>query len=125
MTMDSGDLNQMNSIKYITMVLVLSAAFILTGSYEQARAEDEIVSFNTATVEEFLAIEDVDIPESLAKSIVAYRKKNGRFKDPMDLRKVPGMSDAFFEDLNPVLSEDEKDVVYDPDAEPALAPSKC
>ena len=83
------------------------------------------ICFNKASVQEFMAIEDVEIPETLAKAIVAYREKNGPFNDPTDLSKVPGMTNELIEELNPVMSEDGSDVVYDPDAEPALAPSKC
>jgi competence protein ComEA len=82
-----------------------------------------IVNLNTATVEEIMAIEDIDIPESLAKAIVDYRNQHGKFTKPEDLIKVPGMTQDFLEELNPVLKDG--DVVHDPNAEPALAPSKC
>lgn len=82
-----------------------------------------IVSFNKATVEELMAIEDVDIPEELAQAIVDYRKAHGEFKTPDDMIKVPGMTQDFLEELNPVILDG--DVVFDPDAEPSLAPSKC
>ncbi|MEZ7196312.1 ComEA family DNA-binding protein [Pseudodesulfovibrio karagichevae] len=83
-----------------------------------------IVSFNTATAEQLMAIEDIDIPEDLAKAIVDYRKANGPFKSAEDMLKVPGMTQDFMEELNPQVTDD-GDVIYDPDAEPALAPSKC
>jgi competence protein ComEA len=82
-----------------------------------------VVSLNKATAEEIMAIEDIDIPEELAKAIVDYRKTHGNFTKPEDLIKVPGMTQDFLEELNPVLLDG--DIVYDPDAEPALAPSKC
>lgn len=88
-----------------------------------AMAQDDIVSFNKAGVEEIMAIEDVDIPEELAKAIVKYREANGPYKKAEDLIKVPGMTQDFLEELNP--QEMDGDVIYDPDAEPALAPSKC
>jgi competence protein ComEA len=65
----------------------------------------------------------LDIPEELAQAIVDYREKNGPFKRAEDLLKVPGMTQDFLEELNP--QEVEGDVIYDPDAPPALAPSKC
>ena len=55
-------------------------------------------------------------PEVIAKAIVAYREKNGPFKSPEDLLKVPGITDEIFEDLNPVVSEDGSDIIYDPDS---------
>jgi len=97
----------------------LLLALCLTGP----ASADGIVSFNKATVEELMAIEDIDIPEELATAIVEYRKANGPFKEPDDLLNVPGMTQDFMEELNPALLDG--DVVYDPEAEPALAPSKC
>ena len=107
--------------KYIAAILILLLGIALMPAVK-AHAEG-IVSLNTATVEEIMAIEDIDIPEELAKSIVDYRTQHGKFTKPEDLIKVPGMTQDFLEELNPVLKDG--DVVYDPDAEPALAPSKC
>jgi competence protein ComEA len=104
--------------------LVFTVVLAFSGIMPVAQAEGGIVNLNKASAEEIAAIEDAELPESLAKAIVEYREKNGPFKDPTDLRKVPGMTDDFYESLNPVLSDD-GDVIYDPDAEPALAPSKC
>ena len=95
---------------------------ILGGMMSVAQA-DGIVSLNKATVKELMGIEDIRLPEKLCKAIVDYRTKNGPFKDPLDLRKVPGMTNAWFEKLNPVKKDG--DIVYDPDAEPVLSPSKC
>lgn len=86
-------------------------------------ADDGIVSFNKATAEEIMAIEGIDIPKELAKAIVEYREKNGPYRTSSDLQKVPGMTQDFLEELNP--QEKDGDVFYDPDALPALAPSKC
>jgi competence protein ComEA len=111
----------------ITSGLLSAAIFVvalaLGGTMSAALAQQGVVSLNKATVKELTSIEDVRLPESLAKAIVEYRKKNGPFKDPMQLRKVPGMTNAWFEKLNPVLKDG--DVIHDPDAEPVLSPSKC
>lgn len=93
-------------------------------SVSAAFAQDDIVSFNTASAEEIMAIEDVDIPADIAKAIVDYRAANGPFKKAEDMIKVPGMTQDFIEELNPQVTDD-GDVVFDPEAEPALAPSKC
>jgi len=86
-------------------------------------AKGQVVSFNTATVDQLANIEDAKIPSELAQAIVKYREENGVYKTPEALLKVPGMTNDFFEMLNPTLKDG--DVVHDPDAEPALAPSKC
>jgi competence protein ComEA len=83
-----------------------------------------IVSFNKATAKEIMAIEDIEIPDEIAEAIVKYRNDHGTFKVPEDIQKVPGMTQDLIEELNPVL-DDTGDVVFDPEAEPALAPSKC
>ena len=87
-------------------------------------AEDEIVSLNKASLEQINALfEELELPEELAESIVKFRKENGPFKSPEEMVAVPGMTQDFIEEINPQLLNG--DVVYDPDAEPALAPSKC
>lgn len=98
----------------MVLALVLCAASAFAGG---------VVSLNKATAEELTNIEDIDIPQSLAESIVKYRKDHGPFKRAEDLLKVPGMTQDFWEELNPQVRNG--DVIYDPDAEPALAPSKC
>ena len=105
-------------------ILVTFCVVFLTGLLVGTALADDIVSFNKASVEEIMALcEELDISEELAKAIVKYREEHGPFKKPEDLQKVPGMTQDFLEELNPVLKDG--DVVYDPDAEPALAPSKC
>ncbi|MBE0557133.1 MAG: helix-hairpin-helix domain-containing protein, partial [Proteobacteria bacterium] len=97
------------------MVGLLSAAifaFVLVagGATSVAQAQQKIISLNKATVKDLMSIEDFTLPEKLCKAIVEYRTKNGPFKDPLQLRKVPGMTNAWFEKLNPVLKDG--DVVY-------------
>lgn len=107
------------------MKKIISLLFLLAlCAASPALANDEIVSFNTASVEELVAIEWIDIPEELAQAIVDYRTANGPFRSPEEMAKVPGMTVDYLEELNPQLTDD-KDIVFDPDAEPALAPSKC
>lgn len=111
-------------VKIILVGLALGLVLTMIMPLSSVNAQEGIVNLNKATVEELLAIEDIDIPEELAKAIVEFRTKNGPFKVPTDLRKVPGMTDDMYEEINPVVDED-GNVVYDPDAEPTLAPSKC
>ncbi len=103
----------------VASFMVLFLAVVVTTPCE---AQKKIVSLNKATVQELMAL-PCKIPESLAKAIVEFRTAKGPFKKPEDLRQVPGMTDAFLEDINPQLKDG--DVVFDPDAEPAMAPSKC
>mgnify|MGYP000020602256 FL=1 len=104
------------------IIFLILALLIL--SFASVAFADGIVSLNKASVQELMSIEDIDVPEDLAKAIVDYRKEHGVYKRAEDLLKVPGMTQDFMEELNPQVTDD-GDVVFDPDAEPALAPSKC
>lgn len=105
------------------VLVILTGAFFLCFS-SAALCQNEIVSFNTATVERLMAIKGVEVSKTVARAIVAYREKNGPFKMAADLNAVPGMTHDLFKELNPVTSEDGSDVVYDPDTEPVVAPLK-
>ena len=104
-----------------------TAIILLTGLlfYSPAAfAQDEIVNLNEAGIEELTELfEYLELPSELAQAIIDYRKANGNFQTPDQLTKVPGMTQDFLEEINPVQKDG--DVIYDPDAEPALAPSKC
>ena len=108
-------------MKKLLMTLILVGLLGLVCG--NAWAGNGIVSLNKATVQELMNIEDLDFPEELARAIVEYRNAKGPYKHPEDLQDVPGMTQDFLEELNP--QEMDGDVIYDPDAEPALAPSKC
>ncbi|OPX41802.1 MAG: competence protein ComEA [Desulfobacteraceae bacterium 4484_190.3] len=105
-------------------ILAACCVVFLTGLLVGSALADGVVSFNKASVKEIMDLcEELNLPEELAKAIVKYREKNGPFKKPEDLQKVPGMTHDFLEELNPIIKDG--DVIYDPDAEPGLAPSKC
>lgn len=112
------------SMKKILAGLALGLILTMIMPLSSINAQEGIVNLNKASVKELLEIEDIDIPEEIAKAIVEFRTKNGPFKVPTDLRKVPGMTDDMYEEINPVVDED-GNVVHDPYAEPTLAPSKC
>lgn len=107
--------------KYYAMGAI-SVLFLL-GWVNPAIADGGIVNFNTATAEEIMSIEYVHIPQSLAEAIVEYREEHGPFLSTDELSRVPGMTHNLMEEINPVMKDG--DVVFDPDAEPTLAPSKC
>lgn len=71
----------------------------------------ENLSFNKASAEELVNGLDGMIDAELAKSIVEYREKNGLFKAPDDLLKVPGMRPITFNAIEPTLVDG--DIVYE------------
>ncbi len=99
------------------------ALVLMAGTMSAIQAEQKAFSLNKCTLKDLESIEDFTLPNALTKAIIDYRTKNGPFKDPLDLRKVPGMTNAWFEKLNPVKKGN--DIFYDPEAEPVLSPSKC
>ena len=116
-------MNTLRKIKKYTIILGLLGLFSMA-ILPMAYAEDEIISLNKASLEELLVLcEELDLPESMAQDIIDCREANGAFKIPEDLIKIKGMTQDLIEEINPQLMDG--DVVYDPDAEPALAPSKC
>lgn len=104
------------TVVWVVLVLV-------TGMISVAQAEKKVLSLNKATAAELQNIEEVSLPAALCKAIVDYRIKHGPFKDREDLNKVPGMTGAWMNQLNPTNRNG--DVVYDPDAEPVMERSKC
>ena len=108
--------------KATSLLMILLAGLLL--AVAPAQAEEDIVSMNKASVQTLkLLFEELELPEELAEAIVKHRKESGPFKNPEDMVAVPGMTQDFIEEINPQTMDG--DIVYDPDAEPALAPSKC
>jgi competence protein ComEA len=97
--------------KSVSLVFALMV-LLSTGS---VFAQDGILNFNKASVEVLMANEDLELDGEIASAIVAYREKNGAFKKPADLLKVPGIDQDLIDDINPIMKDG--DLVYDPDAE--------
>jgi len=55
------------------------------------------VNINTATIEELQTINGIG--ESKAKSIIEYRKTNGKFKSIEDIKNVEGIGDKLYETI--------------------------
>lgn len=55
------------------------------------------VNINRATLSELLTLPGIG--ESLAKSIIEYREKNGNFRSIEDIMKVPGIKEAKFNSI--------------------------
>ncbi|MCR5800130.1 MAG: helix-hairpin-helix domain-containing protein [Lachnospiraceae bacterium] len=84
-----------------------AAAYELTGTYsEQPDAGggegSGLININTANIEKLEQIPGIGA--SKAKSIVAYREKNGAFKNIEDIKKVSGIGDATFENMKDMIT---------------------
>jgi len=87
------------------LAIILALVFLFTGgvyakSAEKKKATDTKktetakVNINKASVDELATLNGIG-PEK-AKQIVAYRKKNGKFKKAEDIMNVPGIGEATF-----------------------------
>ncbi len=74
-----------------------------TTSKAKKQYKDIIVNLNKADAKTFSHYL-VGIGEKRAKAIVAYRKKNGKFKDIKELLKVEGIGDKIFDRLKKNVS---------------------
>jgi len=77
--------------------LVLLLAMLLFSAFALAA-----VNINTATKEELEALPGIGPVK--AQAIVDYRAKNGRFKTPEDIMKVPGIKEGTFGPLKDKIS---------------------
>lgn len=70
---------------------------------EQARS-DGLVNINTAGAEELKTLPGIG--DSKARSIIAYREKNGAFKATTDIKNVEGIGDGVFAKLEGCIKVD-------------------
>ena len=115
---------------YSLLALALAAALILLGSSGAAVAQSSgKASLNKASAARLAKVPGVTA--ALAKAIVDYRTKNGAFKKPDDLLKVPGITQDILKKMS--LQVDSKGEILlpaakgdsDDEEEPSLKPSKC
>ena len=82
-----------NFKKMLTVwILVFMSLIVATGSYA---AEGAKIDINRASAEELTRLTGVG--PSHAAAIVAFREKNGPFKEPEDLMQVPRIGRKTFE----------------------------
>ena len=77
--------------------LVLLLAMLLFSAFALAA-----VNINTATKEELEALPGIGPVK--AQAIIDYRAKNGRFKTPEDIMKVPGIKEGTFAPIKDQIS---------------------
>lgn len=64
------------------------------GTKEEIEEKDNLISINTATVEELMTLNGIG--ESKAKAIIEYREKNGEFKNLEDIMNVSGIGESAY-----------------------------
>lgn len=64
--------------------------------------KNQLVNINKATKEELQTLQGIG--ESTADKIITYRKENGNFKQIEDIKNVPGIGDAKYENIKDKIS---------------------
>ncbi len=67
---------------------------VMAAAPAPAFKDNQLVDLNTATEEELVALPGIG--ESRAKSIIAYREKNGGFSKIEDIMKIEGIKEGMF-----------------------------
>jgi competence protein ComEA len=77
-------------ISCVTVIVVILACIAVVGAEDEPK-----ININTASADELLQL--IGIGEKKAALIIEFREKQGLFKSPEDLMKVPGIGTKTFE----------------------------
>lgn len=69
---------------------------------EQGISSQKQININKATKEQLCELQGIG--ESTADKIITYRKENGNFKQVEDIKNVPGIGDAKYENIKDKIS---------------------
>ena len=78
----------MRKLKYWVSIVVVSILVLISFS-NLLTASPQKININTASADELMNLKGIG--EKKAKAIIEFRKTNGRFQNPEDLIKVPGI----------------------------------
>lgn len=81
--------------------LFVAIAFVLASGISVLAKDDVKININKATVKELKKLKQVGA--KVAEKIVDFREKNGPFKKPEDIMKVPGIGPKIFEQNKDII----------------------
>lgn len=74
----------------------------VSNSYDSESKGSTIININKATKEELQTLNGIG--ESMANKIIKYREENGKFENIEDIKNVPGIGDAKFNNIKDYIS---------------------
>lgn len=74
----------------------------VSNSYNSESKGSTIININKATKEELQTLNGIG--ESMANKIIKYREENGKFENIEDIKNVPGIGDAKFNNIKDYIS---------------------
>ena len=95
---DDADLQQLNLADQLTdgqrIYVPAEGETAADPEYTEDKTSNGLVNINTATAEQLQTLPGIG--QAKANAIVAYRENNGNFSSIEDLRKVPGIKEGVF-----------------------------
>jgi len=78
---------------------------LISDSLNQTRPSKKLFIFNPNTIDS-IALDSLNIPESVKFNLLKFRKKGGKFISRTDFRKIYGVNDTLFMRIKPYLVVD-------------------
>ena len=100
---DDNDINQAALLEDGQKLYIYTAEEIkeLEAKEEAKEADDGLININKATATELMSLPGIG--QSKANQIVAYREANGSFSSIDDIKKVSGIGDGIFNQINSLI----------------------
>ncbi|SFH52454.1 competence protein ComEA [Pseudobutyrivibrio sp. OR37] len=100
---DDSDINQAALLEdgQKLYVYTVEETKALEAKQAAVEADDGLININTATLLELRSLPGIG--ESKANQIIAYREANGNFSSIEDIKKVSGIGDGIFNQINSLI----------------------
>ena len=100
---DDNDINQAALLEDGQKLYIFTTDEIkeLEAKEEAKEADDGLININKATATELMSLPGIG--QSKANQIVAYREANGSFSSIDDIKKVSGIGDGIFNQINSLI----------------------
>ena len=103
--LEDADLQQLNLADPLAdgqrIYVPAEGEIVLSAQYTEDKTSNGLVNINTATAEQLQTLPGIG--QAKANAIVAYRENNGNFSSIEDLRKVPGIKEGVFGQIQSLI----------------------